>query len=73
MAKREAMKTLKAQQRYGLNKPEITDIARLKKVFSLPLPNVVLQHLGNLKREEIEGKALFERLKEYIFSRECTD
>jgi len=78
------MKTLKAQQRYVLNKlqryykeiedTEIkSDIARLKKVFSLPLPNVVLQHLGNLKREEIEGKALFERLKEYIFSRECTD
>ena len=72
------MKTLKAQQRYVLNKlqryykeiedTEIkSDIARLKKVFSLPLPNVVLQHLGNLKREGIEGKALFERLKEIYF------
>lgn len=71
IARREAMKTLKAQQRYGLNKPEITDIERLKKVFSSPLPNVVLQHLGNLKREE---KALLERLKEiYFFGMDCTD
>ena len=47
------MKTLKAQQRYVLNKlqryyeeiedTEIkSDIERLKEVFSLPLPNVVL-------------------------------
>lgn len=78
IARREAMKTLKAQQRYVLNKlqryyeeiedTEIkSDIERLKEVFSLPLPNVVLQHLGKLRREGIEGKALFERLIEIYF------
>ena len=73
------MKTLKAQQRYVLNKlqryyKEIedtekikSDIGRLKEAFSLPLPNVVLQHLGKLRREGIEGKALFERLIEIYF------
>jgi len=78
IARREAMKTLKAQQRYVLNKlqryyeeiedTEIkSDIERLKEAFSLSLPNVVLQHLGKLRREGIEGKALFERLIEIYF------
>ena len=78
MTKREAMKTLKPQQRYVLNKlqryyeeidnPETkSDIERLKEVFGFPLSNIILQHLGKLRRGGIEGKALFDRLKEIYF------
>jgi superfamily II DNA/RNA helicase len=78
MTKRDAMKTLKPQQRYVLNKlqryyeeidnPEIkSDIERLKEVFGFPLSNIILQHLGKLRRGGIEGKPLFDRLKEIYF------
>ena len=78
MTKRDAMRTLKPQQRYVLNKlqryyeeidnPETkSDIERLKEVFGLPLSNIILQHLGKLRRGGIEGKALFDRLKEIYF------
>ena len=78
MTKQEAMKTLKPQQRYVLNKlqkyyeeidnPETkSDIDRLKEVFGLPLSNIILQHLGTLRRGGIEDKPLFDRLKEIYF------
>lgn len=78
MTKRDAMKTLKPQQKYVLNKlqryyEEIenleikSDIERLKKVFGILLSNIILQHLGKLRRGGIEGKVLFERLKEIYF------
>ena len=78
ITKQDAMKDLKPQQRYMLNKlqrhyeavedPEIqSDIERLKEVFSMPLPNIILQHLGRLRRGGIDGKPLFDRLKEIYF------
>lgn len=78
MTKRDAMRTLKPQQRYVLNKlqryyeeidnPETkSDIERLKEVFGLPLSNIILQHLGKLRRGGIDGKELFDRSKEIYF------
>ena len=78
ITKQEAMKTLKPQQRYVLNKLQQyyedidnsdvkSDIERLKEVFGLPLPNIILQHLGRLRRGGIDGKPLFDRLKEIYF------
>ncbi|NMX21539.1 helicase [ANME-1 cluster archaeon GoMg4] len=78
ITRQDAMKTLKPQQRYVLNKlqryyevvdsPEIkSEIDSLKEVFGFPLSNIILQHLGKLRRGGIEGKPLFDRLKEIYF------
>lgn len=78
ITKQDAMKTLKPQQRYVLNKlqryyeevdnPELKSrIEKLKEVFSFPQPNIVLQHLGKLRRGGIDGKPLFDRLGEIYF------
>jgi len=78
MTKRDAMKTLKPQQRYVLNKLQRyyeasdnleikADIERLKEVFGSPLSTSIVQHLGTLKRGGIASTALFDRLKELYF------
>ncbi|NMX21570.1 hypothetical protein C5S30_03875 [ANME-1 cluster archaeon GoMg4] len=57
-------------QRYYevVDNPETkSDIESLKEVFGLPPPNIVLQHLGKLRRSGIDGKPLFDRLKEIYF------
>lgn len=83
MTKRDAMRTLKPQQRYVLNKlqryyeeidnPETkSDIERLKEVFGLPLSNIILQHLGKLRCGGIDGKALFDGQRKSISNMGCT-
>jgi hypothetical protein len=42
-------------------------IERLKEVFGSPLSNSTVQHLGKLRQGGIEGRALFDRLKELYF------
>lgn len=78
ITKKEAMKTRKPQQLYVLNRlqryyedierPDIkSEIERLKDVFGMPLPNIVLQHLSSLRRGGIDGKPLYDRSKEIYF------
>ena len=66
ITRQDAMKTLKPQQRYVLNKlqryyEEVdnletkSDIESVKEVFGFPLSNIILQHLGKLRRGGIEG------------------